>query len=104
MKRKKWYYNQFGFVFMDWNIDKWLKVKDRFLQFVSSAYDQAFFGIKIKSKHRHRRSIRYTDTMVLLENIDGYRFTREAKVIGRIKHRKCLYTPKRCVFKEETYD
>lgn len=104
MKRKKYYYTQNKYLSPNRTIDNWLKCKDRFWRWVTTAYIQGVFGIKIKPKHRHRRSIRYTDTMVLLENTAGYRFTREAKVIGRIKHRKCLYTPKRCVFKEETYD
>lgn len=56
--------------------------------------DMAFRGFKHVAK-RHRRSMRYTDMMALIGDNDNYRFTRIGKEIGRRKHGKWLYMPKR---------
>lgn len=63
--------------------DYWLKTKDYWLR-----------GFKHVTK-RHRRSMRYTDMMALIGDNDNYRFTRIGKEIGRRKHGKWLYMPKR---------
>ena len=64
-------------------VDYWLKTKDYWLR-----------GFKHVTK-RHRRSMRYTDMMKLFGDKDNARFAREAKPIGRFKHGKFLYMPKR---------
>lgn len=53
---------------------------------------QLKFGI---IKRRHRRSITYVRMMALIGDNNNYRFTRRAITIGRCKHGKFHYMPKR---------
>ena len=74
----------------------WLRFKDKIL--LEKRYQPLIlsrYGIKLNPKHRHRRSMRYINMMLMLGDRDSYKFAREGKPIGRKKHNKWLYMPKR---------
>ena len=67
-------------------IDVWFALKDRYFGGAHAGEGRKF---------RHRRSIRCVRMMALFGDKDNSRFTRIGKEIGRCKHGKWLYMPKR---------
>lgn len=93
MKQKAKYYN--NSIPID-TMGNWLKYKNyHYVIWKGHFTIKELFDIKLQPKRRHRRSMCCVRMMALFGDKDNSRFTRIGKEIGRCKHGKWLYMPKR---------
>lgn len=96
MKRKNRYYDRYGEISRGYSINQWFKGKDdHYRRWFSNTYLQNDLGIKLRPKHRHKRSFALrTQCLVLGRNSDtGYRFKHKPlRKVGKVYY---CYLPHR---------